>query len=95
MLNRRDWLQTASAVVAAQALAGCTFNPDKDHNGPNAPRAMPLGEPPRVAWVLSSGGPRGFVHVGVIKAMAELGFKPDLIVAPLRALWWEACVPRA
>ena len=30
--------------------------------------------------VLSSGGPRGFVHVGVIKALEELGLKPDLIV---------------
>lgn len=80
MLNRRGWLQAAWATVAAQALAGCTLNPDKDHNGPNAPRAMPLSKPPRVAWVLSSGGPRGFVHVGVVKAMAELGLKPDLIV---------------
>jgi NTE family protein len=33
-----------------------------------------------VAWVLSSGGPRGFVHVGVVKALAELGLRPDLIV---------------
>jgi NTE family protein len=80
MLTRRRWLQAAGASLAVQALAGCTFNPDKDHNGPNAPRAMPLSRPPRVAWVFSSGGPRGFVHVGVIKALAELGLKPDLIV---------------
>ena len=80
MMNRRRWLQTAGASLTAQALAGCTFNPDKDHDGPNAPRAMPLSKPPRMAWVFSSGGPRGFVHVGVIKALAELGLKPDLIV---------------
>ena len=80
MLNRRGWLQAAGAAAAAPVLAGCTLNPDKDHNGPNAPRAMLLSQPPRVAWVLSSGGPRGFVHVGVIKAMAGLGLKPDLIV---------------
>jgi NTE family protein len=30
--------------------------------------------------VFSSGGPRGFVHIGVIKALEELGLKPDLIV---------------
>ena len=35
---------------------------------------------PRVAWVFSSGGPRGFVHVGVLKALDELRLKPDLIV---------------
>ena len=33
-----------------------------------------------MAWVFSSGGPRGFVHIGVIKALEELGLKPDLIV---------------
>jgi NTE family protein len=33
-----------------------------------------------VAWVFSSGGPRGYVHVGVLKALDELGLRPDLIV---------------
>lgn len=83
MLNRRSWLQTAGvagAVALAGPLSGCTLNPDRDHNGPNAPRALPLPKPPRVAWVFSSGGPRGFVHVGVIKALVELGLSPDLIV---------------
>ncbi|WP_096349027.1 patatin-like phospholipase family protein [Hydrogenophaga crassostreae] len=80
MLSRRSCLHAASAAVAAQALSACTLNPDKDHNGPDAPRAQPLRRRPGVAWVFSSGGPRGFVHVGVIKALAELGLKPDLIV---------------
>jgi NTE family protein len=39
-----------------------------------------LNRPARVAWVFSSGGPRGFVHIGVLKALEELGLKPDLIV---------------
>lgn len=39
------------------------------------------------AWVFSSGGLRGFVHVGVITALEELDLKPDLIVgAPAGAL---------
>jgi NTE family protein len=74
-MHRRTWLGAAAA-----ALAGCTLAPDADHNGPDAPRAEALGRPVRVAWVLSSGGPRGFVHVGVLKALDELGLKPDLIV---------------
>jgi NTE family protein len=37
-------------------------------------------EAPRVAWVFSSGGPRGFVHIGVLKGLARLGLTPDLIV---------------
>ncbi len=34
----------------------------------------------RRRWVLSSGGPRGFTHVGVLKALEALGLAPDLIV---------------
>lgn len=64
----------------AAGLAGCTWAPDADHAGPDAPRAEPLRRPVRVAWVLGSGGPRGFVHVGVLKALDELGLVPDLIV---------------
>ena len=80
MLTRRAWLQTAGAAATVGTLGGCTLHPDQDHDGPDAPRAQPLARPPRVAWVFSSGGPRGFVHVGVIKALVELGLKPDLIV---------------
>ena len=65
---------------AATALTACTLHPDRDHNGPDAPRAAPLSHAPRIAWVFSSGGPRGFVHVGVLKALDELGLAPDLIV---------------
>ncbi|MCW5657958.1 MAG: patatin-like phospholipase family protein [Burkholderiaceae bacterium] len=68
------------AIIASAALAGCSFAPDVDHDGADAPRALPLPRAPRIAWVLSSGGPRGFVHVGVLKALDELNLKPDLIV---------------
>ena len=69
-----------SALVGSSWLAGCTLNPDADHTGADAPTAAPLPRPARVAWVFSSGGPRGFVHVGVVKALDELGLVPDLIV---------------
>ena len=67
-------------MLAASLLAGCALDPDADHSGPDAPAAAPLPRPARVAWVFSSGGPRGFVHVGVVKALDELGLQPDLIV---------------
>jgi len=69
-----------SALLGAGLLAGCALDPDADHSGPDAPSAVPLPRPARVAWVFSSGGPRGFVHVGVVKALDELGLQPDLIV---------------
>jgi NTE family protein len=54
--------------------------PDADHAGADAPRIQPLQRTVHTAWVLSSGGPRGFVHVGVLRALEELGLTPDLIV---------------
>lgn len=62
------------------ALSGCAINTDRDHRGVDAPSAAALPRNPRVAWVFSSGGPRGFVHVGVLKALDELGVAPDLLV---------------
>lgn len=75
--NRR---QLIGLGLGPALLGGCTLQPDRDHTGPNAPRSQPLARPPRTAWVFSSGGPRGFVHVGVLKALDELGLKPDVIV---------------
>lgn len=74
-MRRRSWIGATAA-----ALAGCSLAPDIDHDGADAPRALPLARTPTVAWVLGSGGPRGFVHVGVLKALDELELKPDLIV---------------
>lgn len=76
-LSRRQALGTA---LTAFGLSGCTFAPDANHDGEDAPRATPLTRAPRVAWVLSSGGPRGFTHVGVLRALHEMGLAPDLIV---------------
>ncbi len=38
------------------------------------------GLKPKTALVLSGGGARGFAHIGVLKALEEVGFYPDLIV---------------
>ena len=77
MLSRRTLL---SASLGAGLLGGCTLSTDEDHAGADAPHAMPLARPVSTAWVFSSGGPRGFVHVGVIKALSEMGLVPDLLM---------------
>ncbi len=74
------WRRRTLAVAAASLLPGCTLRPDQNHDGADAPRALPLSRPVRTAWVFSSGGPRGFVHVGVLRALDRLGLAPDLIV---------------
>jgi NTE family protein len=83
-LNRRNALAKGLTLLASSAgvlTAGCTISADFDHTDSDTPRYdASLIRPARVAWVFSSGGPRGFVHIGVIKALEELGFKPDLIV---------------
>ncbi len=70
---------------AGFGLLGCTINTDYNHDAVDAPRQriMPRQaalKPIQNVWVLSSGGPRGFVHVGILKALEELGHKADLIV---------------
>lgn len=66
-------------------VMGCTLNTNYNHAASDAPRQLitPRAQslkPIRNVWVLSSGGPRGFVHVGILKALEELGHQPDLIV---------------
>lgn len=78
-MYRRRLLAPLIAAPLAWA-GGCSWLPDTDYSGADAPTALPLGRSIRTAWVLSSGGPRGFAHVGVLKALAELGHQPDLVV---------------
>jgi NTE family protein len=94
--GRRRWLLAAAATAAAGALgpgaAGGEGAAATASSGPAAapmasePEAAPLAlaaAPPdavRTAWVFGSGGPRGFVHIGVLKGLAALGLRPDLVV---------------
>ncbi len=68
-------------LILASVIAGCApFN----HTGPDSPRATftvaPMQPPPRVALVLSSGGPRGYAHIGVMRVLEEAGIEFDLVV---------------
>jgi NTE family protein len=76
-LTRRTALLSLGATLSA-----CTINTDYNHDASDAPRSLisKADKPIKSVWVLSSGGPRGFVHVGVLKALEELGHKPDVIV---------------
>jgi NTE family protein len=72
-------LRRALAACLALGLAGCniTGHISKERE----PRFVePTGPAPRVALVLGSGGPRGFAHIGVLKALDDAGIRPDIIV---------------
>ncbi|MFM7330272.1 MAG: patatin-like phospholipase family protein, partial [Brachymonas sp.] len=80
LLTRRTALLASG--FAALSAAGCSVNPNYDYSGADAPRQLfaARGKPIQQIWAMSSGGPRGFVHVGVLKALEELRHAPDLIV---------------
>lgn len=67
------------ALPAVSVLGACSVEPTVV-DGPEAPSWAPLPAPPRLALVLAAGGSRGFAHVGVVRALAELGVQPDLVV---------------
>lgn len=75
-MKRRAFL--VSALTAP--LAGCDVFPETPLPEAQQPRFVAWPEPARLALVLSSGGPRGFSHIGVLKALHEIGVKPDLVV---------------
>jgi len=78
-MNRRHLFRRAAFAGAAFLAAGCGVEPTVV-DGSHAPTLVPLSTPPRLALVLAAGGPRGFAHVGVLRALGELGVRPDLIV---------------
>ena len=70
----------ALAFVLLQAC-GCTSFNYTQSDSPVALASVPNMNPrPRVALVLSSGGPRGYAHIGVMKVLEEAGIEYDLVV---------------
>ena len=79
-MHRRSVLAgLVAASSAGIALGGCSPQVTVV-DGPDAPEFVASGAVPRLALVLAAGGPRGFAHVGVLRALDELGIRPDLIV---------------
>ncbi len=66
-------------VLVLALLGGCD---DGDVGSARWPRYEPYQgtNPPRLALVLGSGGPRGFAHIGVLKVLDEEGIRPDLVI---------------
>ena len=77
--ERRRKRRVAALLGTALITSACNLI---EPNVP--PDRLPRYEPdkvhPRVALVLGSGGPRGFAHIGVLKALEDAGIHPDLIV---------------
>jgi len=78
-MHRRRFAACLLAAPAAAGLAGCGVE-ITEADGPEAPAFEPPTGTHRLALVLAAGGPRGFAHVGVVRALKELRIEPDLIV---------------
>ncbi len=93
-LPLRARLPLVLAAVAA-ALTGCA---PFDYTAPDSPQAQttlaPFEPAPRIALVLSSGGPRGYAHIGVMRVLEEAGIEVDLVVGTsvgsLLGVFWAA-----
>jgi NTE family protein len=92
---RRAWLARFAALGAAAgmgaiALGGCAGAPRAAPSPPSpppssppvaaAPPPLPAARRPRIGLALGGGAARGFAHIGVIQALDENGFAPDLVV---------------
>ena len=87
-LRRREWLARLAAL-GGLGLAGCASAPPPAPSPPPVAVAPPAGcaaapapppRRPRIGLALGGGAARGFAHIGVIQALEENGFAPDLVV---------------
>lgn len=68
-------------LLCAALLASCAaLNDYRAADAPRFVKAKADRPQPRIALVLGAGGPRGFAHIGAIKALEENGIEPDLVV---------------
>lgn len=69
------------AISLFAVIAGCTpFNyVERDSPIPSS-KVNAYSPAPRIALVLGSGGPRGYAHIGVMKALEQAGIEYDLVV---------------
>ena len=78
MKNKNRILFLTLLIVFASGCA--SFNYTKS-DSPTPLTTVPAMSPrPKIALVLGSGGPRGYAHIGVMKALEEAGIEYDLVV---------------
>jgi NTE family protein len=76
--------QLILATLAIIQLSGCASTRTPSTTSEPEPRSGTVrafdAQRPVVALVLSGGSARGFAHIGVIRALEQMGIEPDLIV---------------
>ncbi len=83
MVDVRSFVTFRRLASLALVLLGAGCASTRDYTAPDAPRyeaSADMGAHPRIALVLGGGGPRGFAHIGVIKALEANGIEPNMVV---------------
>ncbi len=77
-------LRTILLLLLGTMLTGMTACTPFNYTAADAPQPLasmyPLKPKPRIALVLGAGGPRGFAHIGVMRALEDAGIEFDLVV---------------
>ncbi len=68
---------------------------NENENGKRKRESAVEVRPYRVGLTLSGGGAKGFAHVGALKAMEELGIRPDIISVRAQELLSRYFMPTA
>jgi NTE family protein len=79
-MKRRNFIATGCAALSVGCANTLSLQDQRAEGWPRTvipPRAL---APRGLALVLGSGGPRGFAHIGALKALEELKIVPDLVV---------------
>jgi NTE family protein len=82
-----------TALGLGALLSACAAFNYTDADRPVAQTELQRMDPaPRIALVLSSGGPRGYAHIGVMRVLEDAGIAVDLVVGTsvgsLLAVFW-------
>lgn len=78
-MSRYRALQFLLAAFAIAMAPACSLVEESVAES-RLPRYVAPVQSPRVVLVLGSGGPRGFAHIGVLKALDAAGIRPDYVV---------------
>jgi hypothetical protein len=78
-----------TALGLGALLSACAAFNYTDADRPVAQTELQRMDPaPRIALVLSSGGPRGYAHIGVMRVLEDAGIAVDLVVGTsVGSLW--------
>ena len=76
--TKTAWASVGTLLAVVFAMAGCSSAPPT--TSPTPPLTTTPKPKPVIALALGGGAAKGFVHIGVIKALEAQGIVPDMVI---------------